>query len=74
MAMAMRWVWPPGKASLAISPPCAPVSTYHSNRAEADGTAAAIEALGRKAAALRLDAGDVASFDGFAGEVGRALK
>jgi NAD(P)-dependent dehydrogenase (short-subunit alcohol dehydrogenase family) len=48
--------------------------TYHSNRAEADATISAIEALGRKAAAFRLDTGDVASFDGFVGDVGRALK
>ena len=50
------------------------IITYHSNRAEAEAAVAAIEALGRKAAALRLDTGDIASFDGFVGEVGRVLR
>jgi len=48
--------------------------TYHSSRAEADATVAAIEALGRKAAALRLDTGDIASFGAFAAEVTRKLR
>lgn len=39
--------------------------TYHSNRAEADSLIGELEALGRKAAALPLDAGNVGSFDGF---------
>ncbi|EPX56791.1 short-chain dehydrogenase/reductase SDR [Cystobacter fuscus DSM 2262] len=34
----------------------------------------AIEALGRKAVALRLDVGDIASFDGFAKQVQEALR
>jgi NAD(P)-dependent dehydrogenase (short-subunit alcohol dehydrogenase family) len=42
------------------------VLTYHSNRDAAEATVAEIEALGRKAAALQLDAGDVASFPAFA--------
>lgn len=50
------------------------IVTYHSNRAEADNLVAAIEALGRKAVALRLDASDIASFDGFAEQVRGALR
>jgi len=50
------------------------IITYHSNRAEAESAIAAIKALGRKAIAFQLDAGDVASFEGFVGEVRRALK
>lgn len=50
------------------------ILTYHSDRAQADTAVAAIQALGRKAVALQLDSGDVASFDGFAAEVGQALK
>ncbi len=42
------------------------VLTYHSNKTEADAAVAEIEALGRKAVALRLDAGAVASFPAFA--------
>ncbi|WP_108659742.1 SDR family NAD(P)-dependent oxidoreductase [Acuticoccus kandeliae] len=41
------------------------VLTYHANKAEADAAVAEIEALGRKAAALQLDAGASATFDGF---------
>lgn len=41
------------------------VFTYHSNRAAADDTARAIEALGRKTKAFRLDTGDTKQFDGF---------
>lgn len=37
------------------------VLTYHSNKAEADAAVDEIEALGRKAAALHLDTGDVAT-------------
>ena len=50
------------------------IITYHSNRAEADGAVKEIEALGRKAVALQLDAGKTASFDAFAAEVKRVLK
>ncbi|MEA2867206.1 MAG: hypothetical protein QOE39_1921 [Bradyrhizobium sp.] len=39
------------------------IITYHSNRAEADNVVAAVEAFGRKAVALQLDAGDITSFD-----------
>lgn len=41
------------------------VLTYHSNKTEADKVVAEIEALGRKAFALQLDAGNVSTFDGF---------
>lgn len=50
------------------------ILTYRSNRAEAESAVAEIEALGGKAVALRLDAGDVASFATFAAEIGRALQ
>ncbi|MBB3608771.1 SDR family oxidoreductase [Rhizobium sp. BK602] len=50
------------------------ILTYRSNRAEAESAVAEIEALGGKAVALRLDAGDVASFAIFAVEIGRALQ
>ena len=49
------------------------IITYHSNRAEADSVVATVEALGRKAVALQLDAGDIASFDKFAAEVQATL-
>jgi len=41
------------------------VLTYHSNKAEADNVVAEIEALGQKAAAFQLDAGNSKSFEGF---------
>ncbi|KAF1005940.1 MAG: 3-oxoacyl-[acyl-carrier-protein] reductase FabG [Luteibacter sp.] len=47
--------------------------TYQSNRAEAELAVAEIEALGRKAVALRLDVGDASSFPAFAAEVRRVL-
>ena len=50
------------------------IITYHSNRAEADSAVAAIQALGRKAVALRLDSGNVATFDSFVAEVRKALR
>jgi NAD(P)-dependent dehydrogenase (short-subunit alcohol dehydrogenase family) len=49
------------------------VLTYHSNQAEADAAVAEIAAAGRKAVALQLDAGDIASFDGFVGRFRDAL-
>lgn len=49
------------------------VLTYHSNQAEADAAVAEIAAAGRKAVALQLDAGDIASFDAFVGRLGKAL-
>lgn len=42
------------------------VLTYREQRGEAESAVAEIEALGRRAAALRLDAGDVRSFEAFA--------
>ncbi len=49
------------------------ILTYHANRAEADSAVAEIQTLGRKAVALQLDAGIVASFGGFVAAVGQAL-
>jgi NAD(P)-dependent dehydrogenase (short-subunit alcohol dehydrogenase family) len=49
------------------------IGTYHSNRAEADATAAAIAALGRKAAMFQLDTGDVARFPAFTADLKQAL-
>jgi NAD(P)-dependent dehydrogenase (short-subunit alcohol dehydrogenase family) len=49
------------------------IITYHSNRSEGDTAVAAIEAEGRKAVALQLDAGNVPSFDRFVGQVREAL-
>ncbi|HVW68657.1 MAG TPA: SDR family oxidoreductase [Steroidobacteraceae bacterium] len=50
------------------------IITYHSNRAEADNCIAAIKELGRKAVALQLDSGVVASFDDFVRAVSSALR
>jgi NAD(P)-dependent dehydrogenase (short-subunit alcohol dehydrogenase family) len=50
------------------------ILTYHANRAQAQSAVAEIEALGRKAVALQLDAGNVATFGSFAAEVERALQ
>ncbi|KAA1178046.1 SDR family oxidoreductase [Rhizobium tropici] len=50
------------------------ILTYNANKAEADSAVAEIEALGQKAVALRLDAGDVASFDAFVAEVISAVQ
>lgn len=49
------------------------IGTYHSNRQEADATAAEIRALGRKAVMFRLDTGNAKGFDAFAGDVKQAL-
>ena len=49
------------------------ILTYHSNRKEADAAVAEVEALGRQAAALQLDAGQVARFGDFAGELRQVL-
>lgn len=45
---------------------CDVVLTYRSNEAEAEAAVTEIRALGRKAEALPLDAGDTASFESFA--------
>lgn len=50
------------------------IFTYHSNQTEAEILIREIEAIGRKAAAFRLDTGDVRSFDGCAAEVRKALQ
>ena len=50
------------------------VLTYQSNKAEADAAVAEIEAFGRKAAALQLDTGDVATFDTFISTLQDTLK
>ncbi|KPC50819.1 SDR family NAD(P)-dependent oxidoreductase [Amantichitinum ursilacus] len=49
------------------------VLTYHSNQAAAQGTVTEIEALGRRAVALKLDAGNSGEFDGFGAQVKQAL-
>jgi len=50
------------------------VLTYHSNQAEAAATVAEVNALGRKAVALQLNAADSKSFDAFYGRVAPALQ
>ena len=49
------------------------ITTYRANAEEAAGTVAAVEALGRRAAALRLDTTDTATFAAFAGKAGATL-
>ena len=49
------------------------IFTYHSNQAEAGSLIREIEAIGRKAAAFRLDTGVLSAFDGFAADVRKAL-
>jgi NAD(P)-dependent dehydrogenase (short-subunit alcohol dehydrogenase family) len=49
------------------------IITYHSNREAADQVVAGIKQLGRRAAALQLDAGNVKSFDSFVGQLRAAL-
>ena len=48
--------------------------TYHRQQADAEAVVAEIQALGRRAAALPLDAGNSASFDGFFAQVKDALR
>ena len=50
------------------------ILTYQSQAAAADAVVAEIQALGRKAVALQLDAGDVASFAGFAERLREGLR
>lgn len=50
------------------------ILTYRSRRDEAEAAVDEIAGLGRRAVALRLDAGDVASFAAFAGEVRAVLR
>jgi NAD(P)-dependent dehydrogenase (short-subunit alcohol dehydrogenase family) len=49
------------------------IFTYHSNRAEADKVVAAVSEAGEEAVALRLDTGDVRSFDAFVQSVRSTL-
>jgi NAD(P)-dependent dehydrogenase (short-subunit alcohol dehydrogenase family) len=49
------------------------IVTYRGGAEEAAATVAAVEGLGRRAAALRLDTTDTAAFAGFAGEVRATL-
>jgi len=50
------------------------IFTYHSNADEARTLVGEAEAIGRKAAALRLDAGNIGSFDGFVDDVRKTLQ
>jgi len=50
------------------------IITYHSNHAEAASAVSEIQALGRKAVALRADTSDVSSFDRLVREIGTALR
>ncbi|WP_208607700.1 SDR family NAD(P)-dependent oxidoreductase [Paenibacillus pectinilyticus] len=45
------------------------IITYHSQQAQAESLVLEVEALGRKAVAIQLDAGRTASFDGFKDEL-----
>lgn len=49
------------------------IVTYHSNREQAEAVVREVEAKGRRAAALQLDVGDVASFDNFVVELRAVL-
>ncbi|HKH12884.1 MAG TPA: SDR family oxidoreductase [Rubrobacter sp.] len=50
------------------------VFTYQSNKDAADGLVAEVEAMGRRAAAIRLDVGDAATFDAFVEKVRGVLR
>lgn len=50
------------------------IITYRSNRAEAEATAAEVEALGARAAVLQLDTGDSSHFGRFALDLHQALQ
>jgi NAD(P)-dependent dehydrogenase (short-subunit alcohol dehydrogenase family) len=49
------------------------IGTYHSNKAEADATVAAIEKLGRKAVMFQLDTGKSSTFAAFAVDLRQTL-
>ncbi len=49
------------------------ILTYHSNKKEADSAVAEIVALGRKAAAIQLDTGNVGAFENFVNNLRQAL-
>src|ERR1035441_4214553 len=50
------------------------IITYMTKKEEAHQVVSDIEAMGRKAVAIKLDVGDLHSFDQFLGEVSIALK
>lgn len=50
------------------------IFTYQSNKAAADELVAEVEAMGRRAAALRLDVGEAGTFDDFVEEVRGVLR
>jgi NAD(P)-dependent dehydrogenase (short-subunit alcohol dehydrogenase family) len=50
------------------------IFTYRSNQTEANSLVREIEAMGKKAAGLRLDTGDMHSFDGFVALVRKTLQ
>ena len=50
------------------------IFTYHSDQKRADSLIRDAEDLGRKAVGLRLDTGDIRSFDGFVAEVRKILQ
>src|ERR1700756_3142371 len=50
------------------------IFTYRSNQTEAESLVRDIESTGRKAAAFRLDTGDLRAFDGFVAEVRKTLQ
>ncbi|MBY3193646.1 SDR family NAD(P)-dependent oxidoreductase [Rhizobium laguerreae] len=50
------------------------ILTYRSGKAEAEAVVGEIEAMGRKAVALQLDVGNVATFPAFADQVRKALR
>jgi len=50
------------------------IFTYHSNQTEAESLIREIVGMGRKAATLRLDTGDLKAFDGFVQDVCKTLQ
>jgi NAD(P)-dependent dehydrogenase (short-subunit alcohol dehydrogenase family) len=48
--------------------------TWRANQEEAESLMREVEAMGRKAAAFRLDTGDIRAFDAFVAEVGKTLE
>ena len=50
------------------------VVTYHSRRAEAEAVVAEVQAIGRRAAAIQLDAGNVSTFPAFVDRLRGALR
>jgi NAD(P)-dependent dehydrogenase (short-subunit alcohol dehydrogenase family) len=50
------------------------IFTYHSNKTQAESLVREIEAMGRKAAASRLDTGDVRAFEAFVADVRKTLE